>query len=689
MTRRRGPARTRQPNVGDSGPASHRPIRANLLRIAAVAALLGSHALLAITSTRDKCATFDEVAHLTKGYFWWRTGDRRLLPDHPPLAQAWAALPLLNDGLTLPSLDQPAWYQSDIYTLGKQFFYRVGNDPDALLRQARPMIVILSVLGGLAVFLWSRRIFGDAGGFVSLAMYAFSPTLLAHGRLVTTDTAAMLFFLLAVAALWHLMHRISPLSLLAATAALTGLVLAKMSAVLILPIALLLLIVRVAVGQPLEIRLHKTWLIARRVQVAPLLLGTAVLQLATVWLLTWAAFGFRYDAMPTAQPDRDRFFVPAAVPAGQELWVFQGRGIPHVAAVVNFARRHRLVPESYLYGFLSTMQAARGRDAFLDGDRRLTGWWYFFPLCFLYKVPLPTMGLLLAAGAAALVALPRPQANPGQNNAAAAPNTQPTWYAALPLWTLLVVYWAVAITSHLNIGHRHLLPTFAPMFILCGAAAYWLRSPQRWLRPVAPILLGLLVLTSLRTWPHYLAHFNLIAGGPANGYRHLVDSSLDWGQDLPGLQRCLAENAANEPVYVAYFGTGDWRHYGIRARALPLGLRRDGEGDYHLAAGWYCISATRLQQVYMLDSTRWTEQYEREYQTARPAMDAFARASDEQRATLLRSQGDRVRPQFDRFQRLQFGRLCAHLRERAPDAHVGHSILIYHLGQAEIAAALN
>src|SRR5439155_13724202 len=123
---------------------------------------------------------------------------------------------------------------------------------------------------------------------------------------------------------------------------------------------------------------------------------------------------------------------------------------------------------------------------------------------------------------------------------------------AAPLLVLLGVYWAAALVSHLNIGHRHLLPIYPPLFILAGGALPRLRVP----------LAALAVAEGLLAWPHYLAYFNPIAGGARNGYRHLVDSSLDWGQDLPGLQR-------HHPAYLAYFGTGSPRYYGIVASLLP------------------------------------------------------------------------------------------------------------------------
>lgn len=692
MRKRRGEKkRGRRQTDGTSRPEKARPKFRMVLVAAGAVLLLTIHGLLADTSIRNKCSTFDEVSHLTKGYAWWNLDDKRLMPEHPPLAQAWAALPLLDDGLKFPGLDSPAWHRSAVITIGKTFFYQLGNDSDAMLRSARRMIILISVALGIVVFLWSARLFGVAGGFVSLILYTFSPSVLAHARLVTTDMCVSLFFMLSVASIWWVMHQVRPASLLAGFASVAGLILSKMSGVLIIPVAVVLVIVRLVSGRLLNLRLGKTREIVGRPKLALSFAILALVHTAVVWLVIWATFGFRYEAMADAQPGRDRFFTPGAVPADKTVWAYQGRGIPVTAAAVDWARDHRLLPEAYLYGFLFTMQSARGRDAFLDGDRNLTGWRSFFPLCFLYKVPLPIMGVIMAAGLSLLVGRSgRVRSGPAKQ-AAQRGGLSAGLYATAPLWTLIVIYWGFAITSHLNIGHRHILPTFAPMFVLCGATAVWIRGPGRWMRGLIVSLLGLLIISSMGSWPHYLAHFNLMAGGPSQGYRHLVDSSLDWGQDLPGLAQWLDENGADQRVYLSYFGTGNPKRHGIDAERLPQYLSRSGTGDFRLKEGLYCISATRLQQVYALPTTEWTAELERRYQRHRNEIIEFQESPDnpQARSALLQRKGKGFRKRFNLFAKLQFGRLCAYLRKREPDHHVGHSILIYRVTEKEIGEALS
>jgi hypothetical protein len=189
--------------------------------------------------------------------------------------------------------------------------------------------------------------------------------------------------------------------------------------------------------------------------------------------------------------------------------------------------------------------------------------------------------------------------------------------------------------------------------------------------------------------PHYLAYFNRLAGGPRQGYRHLVDSSLDWGQDLPGLSRWLETNAAGTPVHLSYFGSGDPEHYAIEAELLPCYFYyRETPDTRPLRPGIYCISATMLQGVFNPHHGPWSERHEELYRAHQRVIQAFRASEGNARAQqeLLQqvSWDDVARG----FELLRFERLCSALRRREPDDHVGYSILIYRLSEEELRDAL-
>jgi hypothetical protein len=170
-----------------------------------------------------------------------------------------------------------------------------------------------------------------------------------------------------------------------------------------------------------------------------------------------------------------------------------------------------------------------------------------------------------------------------------------------------------------------------------------------------------------------------------------VDSSLDWGQDLPGLKTWLDQNADGAPVFLAYFGTGEPDYYGIRARRLPfVNAFKIPQPYVRLEAGVYAISATMLEHVYSPIRGPWTLELEKEFQELRAVEPLFAAyvGDPQHRAELNRAATEaQWRRKWTRHDLLRFARLCHYLRARPPDAHIGYSVFLYRLSAAEVAAA--
>jgi hypothetical protein len=121
------------------------------------AGLLGLYWWMA-TSVSDRIGvTGDEIAHLTAGYSYWMTDDYRLQPENGNLPQRWAAIPLLCDNFKFPTLDQMSWRISDVWDMGFQWFYTIGNDLERMLREGRRMIALFGVAAGALVFFSWRR----------------------------------------------------------------------------------------------------------------------------------------------------------------------------------------------------------------------------------------------------------------------------------------------------------------------------------------------------------------------------------------------------------------------------------------------------------------------------------------------------------------------------------------------------
>lgn len=530
-----------------------------------VALLLGSFLVAGINSLVRESATFDETAHLPAGYTYLDRRDFRLNPEHPPLAKIWAALPVWIAGLGSPDYDTAAWNgraqpapatgrsKASEWLFGYEFINgrrgdAVRNDPRRTLIPARIAMLVLGLALAAVVYTWSRQLWGDGGALLSLFCFCLSPTMLAHARLVTTDLPNALGFTTVLWCFWRLLERPGAGRRLIFGLACAMALLIKFSALLLGPILGLSALLWIA-GAGRDDRGSDAWRSrARHVAVA------ALAAIACCAFGLWAGYGFRFEA--------------AADPAYHLDWDVVGLEAGPTAEALHLMLRARLLPESYLYGLAYFLGGAARRLAYLNGTQSILGWWYYFPETLLLKTPPST---LILGGWLFAVAVARRRL--ASFNA---------WYLALPV----AVYLGVSMASNLNIGHRHLAAIYPPAFVLLGGLATHAAATVRRRTALALLLAGSLISFAAAT-PGYLSYFNFLAGGPAGGARFLLDSNLDWGQDLPRLKRFM-DREGIPTVYLAYFGTADPAAYGIdyhkvhRVHDFDPGrqARRPGPGDY-------------------------------------------------------------------------------------------------------------
>jgi Dolichyl-phosphate-mannose-protein mannosyltransferase len=640
------------------------------------------HAFMAITATMEKSPTYDEPAHLTAGYSYWLKNDFRLNPENGNLPQRWASLPLLLSRPNFISTENEAWRWASEGLTARQFFYERGNDSDSMLRQGRVMIALISAALCLLIYRCSRELFGPIGGLLSEVLAAFDPTMLAHGALVTSDIAATFFFLASVWSVWRMFDALTVARFALAAASLSGLFLAKFSAPLIIPIVSILGIMKIFSRDPIAIQVGRfQQRIRHKFAKARAIIGSLGLLSIVVLLAIWASFSFRFAAVNDEFTRR----------IWNERWDLTLAQHDPADNVIAFMREHHLLPEAYLYG-LAFVHAHQGdRPAFLDKQWSLVGFRSFFPRAFLYKTPLALLLLLTLASGIALLRWRK------VHRASLHSTWEIVWHDCLrlaPFWTLALIYGACALTSNLNLGQRHLLPIYPALFVACGACSYFFRARNRLIgTSMIAVLLLWQTVESIAIRPNYLAYFNQLAGGPSHGSEHLVDSSIDWGQDLPALKNWLDEHGqvtANRRVYLAYFGSADPAWYGIHATPLPRDPSSNKSTGF--ANGIYCISATTLQQVYSIAIGRWAQPYENAYQKALAEMAQHRRTITESvtRADFsgTESSDDQWREKVKTFEDLRFARLCAALRVREPIAKIGYSIFIYSLSSSEVDLAL-
>ncbi|MCC6849775.1 MAG: glycosyltransferase family 39 protein [Deltaproteobacteria bacterium] len=185
--------------------------------------------------------------------------------------------------------------------------------------------------------------------------------------------------------------------------------------------------------------------------------------------------------------------------------------------------------------------------AFLNGGWSQTGWWYYFLEAFALKTPLATIALVLAG----LVVAARRRARTD------------LWFALPPLLLLYV------LSFHFgkNYGVRYLLPALPFLFVLAGRGADAMLGDRRATAALATLAVWQ-VGACVATAPHYLAYFNELAGGVEHHRRLLLDSNLDWGQDLGRLKTWLDGQGTNRAA-LAYFGHVDPGLYGLEWTLPP------------------------------------------------------------------------------------------------------------------------
>ena len=636
--------------------------------IAILIALL--HAAMAVTAVNTKSPTFDEPQHLTAGYSYWVTNDFRLDPESGNLPARWAALPLLLSHPNFVPLNDRGWQRAEEGRTGHQFFYEVGNDPDRTLGQARMMMSIFGAALCLLMYRCGREFFGVGGGLLAETVAAFDPNFLAHSALVASDVPAAFFFTAAVWSSWRLFQKISPATLTTAALSLAGLFLTKFSAPIVLPVLGAASILQIFSGRYIKLRLGRIETeLVEKWKKACAIGGSWLLLAATVFFAIWLSFSFRYSAWTNNESLHEGT-------TWHWNYLLEDRGTFESAA--RFARAHRLLPEAYLYGFSYVHKHEIDRPAFLDNRWSVVGFRSFFPRAFIYKTPLPFLLLVALAFYAALA-------------------RRRSWSISKlnPLAMFALIYGAIAITSQLNIGHRHILPIYPALFIGCGAVVHLARKNRPAIFATAVgIILFWQIAESLAIRPNYLAYFNEVAGGPSRGYQHLADSSVDWGQDLPALKTWLDNHSVivnGKPLYLAYFGTAEPRSYEINAKLLPENHSSGDRVFAPLTGGIYCISATTLQSAYARELGQWCVPYEQHYQAAAAGIRRYHdTASDPARRVAMIANDGALNwaKKIKDFERLRFERLCAYLRHQAPAAQIGYSVFVFELTDDEVNRAL-
>ncbi|MCR4275380.1 MAG: glycosyltransferase family 39 protein [Candidatus Wolfebacteria bacterium] len=584
---------------------------------------------LSLSVSLQESAVMDELAHIPAGYGYVRYLDYRLNPEHPPLIKALSALPLLFQKLNFPT--QSRDWQTEIngqWALGTQFLYESGNNADQIINWARLAPMLLTLLLILFIYIWASEIVGRWWAFLPTFLFAFSPTVLAHSHYVTTDIAAT--FGIFVALYYFVKFTLNPSGkrLIYAGIAFGIAQLLKFSAVLLIPFFIFLAIVY-AIWKAKNLWFGQNFFGKLLTLVKELFyyLKYVVAVFALGYVLVYAVYFVFTINYPVEKQVSDTTFILTSFANGPDTNLSTCKlnsGVPLARRVRCLAEVNILMAKSkilrplgeYMLGVLMVMQrSSGGNTGYFLGEVSAAGWWYYFPVVFLLKEPIPSLIIIALAIFIALGGLIRKifKRELGLKNLSDYIGVS---FPEFSMLAFAIFYWLYSIKSPLNIGYRHILPTIPLIYILSTVVLKeWSKNRtyfeggffrnlfkftvQAFKSSAKTALIIILAvwffLETAFAYPYFLSYFNELGGGIYNGYKSVTDSNYDWGQDLKRLKKFVDNPPAGEKIdkiAIDYFGGGNLKYYlGNKAEDWQSSKNNPKYDEIY----WLAVSINNLQ----------------------------------------------------------------------------------------------
>lgn len=562
--------------------------------------MLGIMLIVMFFSALRESAIMDELAHIPAAYSYLTKQDYRLNPEHPPLIKDIAAFPLLFLNLNFP-LDVPAW-TTDIngqWTMGSIFLYEAGNNPDQILFWSRLPIMLLSLLFGWLFYRWIQKRYGEKIGLLSLFFFITSPTMIAHSRYVTTDLGAAFGFFIGITSFLAFLAKPNKKTLFITGIAFGITQVLKFSLILLIPFYILIgtlwvILLHLDHFRSFESKLKK---ITHFFREEFKFLGNCILIGIIGFLVIYAVYAFHVWNYPKDIQLRDTAFNLHDV-----------RFQPLAKGILAISDISYLRPAAqYLHGLLMVInRGTHGNTTYFLGETGNAGSPWYFPIAYFLKEQLAFLILAVIA----LILFIRSMIQAHEKSTSSILEWMRDNFTLTASILFIGIYWINSILSPLNIGVRHVMPTFPFIYLLVSrelirwAHRYTFTDPQtlkEWIFSLIEIFIKriprYLFLIVMLLWmlgsmflafPNYLPYYNAIAGGTENGYRFIVDSNYDWGQDLRRLSDFVKENNIQN-IKLNYFGGGSPRYY--VGDAYEEWWSAKGEPN----EGWFAVSATLRQ----------------------------------------------------------------------------------------------
>lgn len=523
--------------------------------------------------------TSDEVSHIPAGFYYLKTHQYFINPEHPFLIKDISAFPLLFLNLNLPEISEEKKYDNIQWEFGRDFLFKVGNNPDLITFWARLSVIIFNTLLLFLSYYFLKKLFGAIPALISAFFLAFSPNVIAHSSLVVMDVPLAFLTLLSILTFSLFLKRLIenqnywPSFLI--TTLFTALVLVVKFQALILLIALLL-------GGFCFVLVKK-----RR------LLGKYFLLFIIFLILILTFIGITY---------------------GFHTKNMEIEGIQHQIEA-NYPHYLPSLGKDFLFQSASSNFFSKGLTEYLVGTFMITsraaGAWqktYFmgnvygsegaglayFPVLFFTK---ETLGFLiflfLAIGLSIWGFFKRNNFKQNILNFLKNPFN-------ITIFSFILIYGCFSLALRLNIGLRHIFPIIFLVYLLVAKEINkWLPlnisiyKKQIKFSLLFLLLFAIIIGSWVSAFPHYLSFYNIMGGGTKDGYKIATDSNYDWGgQDVKRLGKWVRDNKI-EKIYTHIFTNVSLEYY-LGKAYQPYDIRY----DLPLPSGSYlAVSAFEMQNI--------------------------------------------------------------------------------------------
>lgn len=557
-----------------SPPSPSTPQGRRAIALARVAVLASSVALM-LPGAWGHSVTVVEFAQLPAGLAAWQRGSLGVYRVCGPASKLLYALPAHLAGVRV---DYPASFDADLrgrreWELGRLFQKQNREGYHSIYRWSRLMPILVTILGGCLVCEWSTRLFGTWPGIAAMSTWLWMPSVLAHGSLVTSDVLSAVVTLLAARSFWVFLLAPRPGSALLAGLALGLAVATKFTLLVLYPCWAVLVI-----GRAVQLRSTRAIESVERLNSPSRLLGLSMAVLVCSLAVMNSFYTFKGVGAPLADWRSGRSSLSGGV-----RWLGEQR------ATAWLLHAPMPVPSEYVRGLdFQLADAERPQTAYLLGRTRLGGWWYWYAIASLIKIPLPVLILF----GVALMRVPSIVRGRG-----------PIAWALLCLLFLaleMALMISAATGTGTNAAFRYIIPSLGLVCISVGCVWHF-RSMVG--RLALSGLLGWLAVNALVGVPDHLGWQNELGWiwGRLSGRPALIGDSLDWGQDIARLGDWVARHAQEGDTLIGIYGLGEGEPYGLRSPSSRTISDVDDLSVY-LAVSEECLLGSNITNYVFIDN---------------------------------------------------------------------------------------